>query len=229
MASLDLLTQYHRLYKQPIDDMEVFKNIKDLMTYCRSGAWYNGQRVVVDTLNNKPVEYVIRNGIPIIDMRGSEPIFRWFEDKQSHYLMLYEHNGGPLNTWNETDVFTFEDGKLCLISQAHIFGIYGASATPSYVYYMEVFNKVTNHIDASYNFTQNFDVFTDGPTHAITQTAGASVNSLSYNSNSEVWLKSNNSSYKLMPRTTAAAGQEQNRIIRIYIKADEYYKAYWGR
>lgn len=35
----------HRLLREPYDDREIFTNVANLVTYCKSGAFYDGQRV----------------------------------------------------------------------------------------------------------------------------------------------------------------------------------------
>ena len=116
MPSLDTAMSYHRLKRAPLDDMEVFSNLRDLMDYCKDGARYDGQRVVVlnDTLGS--VEYTIKNNIPIINMRGSEPIFEkiiFAEDLQeSHGLLIYENNlSANTNYWSADDVFIFDENQ----------------------------------------------------------------------------------------------------------------------
>ncbi len=107
MPSLDTLMSYHRLKKAPLDDTEVFTDLRDLMDYCETGASYDGQRVSVLNGNLGLVEYVIKNNIPIIDMKGSEPIFKTItfkgDSSASHGILIYEYNSGEL--FNENDVF----------------------------------------------------------------------------------------------------------------------------
>jgi len=122
MPSLDTLMSYHRLKKGPLDDSEIFSSVKDLMNYCTNGACYNGQRVAVDN-GNFIVEYVIRNNIPIIDMKGSEPIFKsgfnFSEDSNTSYgLLAFE--GKASNIINSNN-FIFDEDNLNILSQLEIF------------------------------------------------------------------------------------------------------------
>ena len=64
MPSLDTAMSYHRLKRAPLDDMEVFNDLLSLMNYCKNGARYDGQRVVVLNSTTGPTEYVIKNNIP---------------------------------------------------------------------------------------------------------------------------------------------------------------------
>lgn len=226
MPSLDTAMSYHRLMRNPLDDREVFTSLRDLMDYCDNGARYNGQRVVV--IDNQTVtEYVINDNIPIIDMKGNEPIFKSItfsgDSSASHGLLIYENNLG--GTWDKTDTFTFNDGKLSLFKQLEIFRILDASGNKSYKFYME---RLTRNTDTLFTraWNQNYNPYIDGSSHSISgASSGAAINEMSYNSTTTGWAKCSNSDIILMPVNNTALNKENSYITRIYVKAENYYQA----
>ena len=121
-GTLDTPVNYHRLMKGPLDDREVFATLDDLMEYCNNGARYDGQRVVVvDPIIGTFVEYVIVNNIPIIDLRGSEPIF--FKNGTDIYMLLFEENLIDGQKWGKNIWFSLEEGRYNILSQTAIFKI----------------------------------------------------------------------------------------------------------
>ena len=228
MPSLDTAMSYHRLKRAPLDDMEVFANLRDLMDYCKDGARYDGQRVVVlnDTLGS--VEYTIKNNIPMISMRGSEPIFKSFtfsgDSSASHGLLIYENNLGGI--WNQNEIFTFDEGKLCLLNQLEIFRILDAAGNKTFKFYME---RLTRDTDTLFTRTwsQNYNPYIDGVNKPINgATSGATINEISFNSSDNGWLKCSNSNIILMPKTSSGVTNENNYITKIYVKAEDYYQAW---
>ena len=226
MPSLDTAMSYHRLKRAPLDDMEVFGDLRSLMDYCKDGARYDGQRVVV--LNNTlgSVEYSIKNNIPIIDMKGSEPIFKSItfngDSSASHGLLIYENNMSGL--WNQNEIFTFNEGRFCLLNQLEIFRILDASNKKSFKFYIE---RQTRNTDTIYTatWTQNFNPYIDASGNSINASAGATISAMIFESTTNGWLKTNNSDIVLMPRTQAGTSQEDKYITKIYIKAEDYYQA----
>lgn len=227
MPSLDTAMSYHRLKRAPLDDMEVFTDLRALMDYCKDGARYDGQRVVV--LNNTlgSVEYTIKNNIPIIDMKGSEPIFKTItfngDSSESHGLLIYENNLGGI--WNQNEVFSFNEGKFCIINQLEIFRMLDVTGNKSFKFYME---RLTRHSDTLFftTWSQNYNPYNDGAANAINgASAGATINQMSFNSTVNGWLKTNNSNFILMPKTTTGINTENNYITKIYVKAEDYYQA----
>lgn len=260
MPSLSSPMSYHRLNRAPLDDMETFSSLRDLMDYCDSGARYDGQRVAVlssddtelydelyvdgeqaqaddDTLivrtatssiSNKYTEYVINNDIPMIDMRGSEPIFKKFyfngDSTESHGLLIYENNGN--NVWDQGDVFRFDLGALCLINQLEIFRIGNAvNDTKTFKFAIErIYRDSTT--SNTYKWSQTYNPYIDGINHKLTQSNTTGVSGMSFNLSENSWLLTNNSNIILMPRTAEAANAEMNIITRIYVKAEDYYNAW---
>lgn len=226
MPSLDTAMSYHRLKRAPLDDMEVFTDLRSLMDYCNDGARYDGQRVVVlnDTLG--AVEYTIKNNIPIIDMKGSEPIFKSItfngESVNSHGLLIYENNIGGV--WNENDVFTLNEGKLCLLNQLEIFRILDAANNKTFKFYIE---RTTRNSDIVFTstWTQDYNPYIDGISNNV-DISGNAVTKLSYTTtDNNGFLKVNNSSIILMPNNDNAVNTENSYITKIYVKAEDYYQA----
>lgn len=228
MPSLDTPISYHRLKRAPLDDMEVFANLRNLMDYCKDGARYDGQRVVVlnDTLGS--VEYNIKNNIPIINMRGSEPVFKSItftgDSSATHGMLIYENNLGEI--WDQNEVFSFNEGKFCIINQLEIFRILDAAGNKSFKFYME---RLTRHTDTLFttSWSQNYNPYIDGASNPISgESSGAVITELSFNSTTNGWLKCTNSAFYLMPRTNNAVIAENNYITKIYVKAEDYYQAW---
>lgn len=228
MPSLDTAISRHRLMRASLDDREVFANLRDLMDYCKDGARYDGQRVVVlnDALSS--VEYNIKNSIPMINMRGSEPIFKSItfsgDSSATHGMLIYENNLG--GAWEQNEVFTFNESKFCLLNQLEIFRILDASGNKSFKFYME---RLTRDTDTLFTRTwvQSYNPYNDGANNAISgASSGATVNEISFYATTDAWLKNSNSAFYLMPRTASAVSAEDNYITKIYVKAEDYYQAW---
>ena len=227
MPSLDTPISYHRLKRAPLDDREVFTDLRSLMDYCKDGARYDGQRVVV--LNNElgSVEYTIKNNIPMINMRGSEPIFKSItfsgDSSATHGMLIYENNLGGI--WEQNEVFILNEGKLCLLNQLEIFRILDASGNKSFKFYIE---RVIRHDNASFTATwsQSYNPYIDGASNVINIEPSSTVSEMSFNSTTNGWLTTNNSNFCLMPRTDDATFKENDYITKIYVKAEDYYQAW---
>jgi len=146
MPSLDTAMSYHRLKRAGLDDREVFANLQALMDYCKDGARYDGQRVVVTNNETNLIEYDIKNNIPMINMRGSEPIFKSItfsgDSSASHGMLIYENNLG--GAWNRNEFFILDEGKFSIIDQLEIFRILDAAGNKSFKFYMERLTRDTN-------------------------------------------------------------------------------------
>ena len=232
MPSLDTALSYHRLKKAPLDDREVFTSLRNLMDYCATGASYDGQRVVVVD-NNRIVEYTIKGNIPMIYMMGSEPIFRQMtfsgDSLSSYGMLIYEYN--MLNSeysWNSGDIFSVRQGRLCLMSQAEIFRIVDAVGNKTFKFRMvrEKRGEESGISETAWN--QNFNPYADASSNPVQSSPGVIINKMVYDRNASDGghLKTNNSSICLMPKDSANAEPETEYITKIYIKAEDYYRAY---
>ena len=233
MPSLDTPMSYHRLRKASLDDSEIFTNLKDLMDYCKNGASYDGQRVAVITNTLGTVEYVIRNNIPMIDMRGSEPIFKELtfdgDNTSTHGLLIYDQI--LTNVYTLNDIFTFDYDKLCIISQLEIFRIIDSDASNSYKYkfYMErmpIARKTGASTTDVYTWTQNYNPYTHDNTDNINRTAGDYVREMSFTTSKKYneHLLTNNTDISLMPIDESIINKEKY-VTKIYVKAEDYYNA----
>ena len=226
MEVLSTPISYHRLNRNPLDDSEVFNNLRDLMDYCDTGARYDGQRVVVLNDNLKPVEYVIKNNIPLIDMKGSEPIFKSGitfsgESVQSHGLLIYEDNNSNGNIWSKDDVFILSEGKLCLLNQLEIFRI-NNNGTKIFKFFLQRGYRNNVFVETEI-WNQSYNPYIDGASHI--PTVGGNFE-ISFNETSNVFIRSNKSAYNFMAKTSAIASQEKNYVTKIYVKAEDYYQAW---
>lgn len=231
MPSLDTPMSYHRLKRSPLDDREVFNNLRDLMDYCKDGARYDGQRVVVLNDNLESVEYTIKNNIPIINMRGSEPIFKSLtfdgESSESHGLLIYENNN-LTEIWNRDEVFSFNEGKLCLINQLEIFRILDAAGNKTFKFYMERQIRNSDQPQSITRWNQNYNPYIDGNSNIINSQSDVLVSRISYYSDSSNngWIKTNATSIYLMPNSITSVDSESEYITKIYVKAEDYYQVY---
>ena len=227
MPSLDTAMSYHRLKRASLDDREVFTDLRSLMDYCKDGARYDGQRVVVLNDSLGSAEYNIKNNIPIINMRGSEPIFKSItfsgDSSATHGILIYENNLGGI--WEQNEIFTFNEGKFCILNQLEIFRILDAANNISFKFYMERITRDTTTVFTR-TWNQNYNPYNDKDSNAINgASSGATINEMSFVPTTNGWLKTNNSDFYLMPRTTAGATEEDKYITRIYVKAEGYYQA----
>lgn len=221
MKSLSTPMSYHRLYRSPLDDSEVFDNLRELMDYCDTGARYDGQRVIVLNGELEPTEYVIKNNIPLIDMKGSEPIFKsqWFKGdyKESYGLLIYEDNNRDGNTWSPYDVFSLTSGKLCLLNQLEIFRLGG-----EFKFSYDMIPMRDSDIGSTGVWNQSYNPYIDGSSHVPVSGNGLEI---SYNPTIDNLIRCNDPLLNLMPRGSSGALRNKNYITKIYIKADNYYRA----
>lgn len=230
MPSLDAIMSYHRVMKAPLDDMEVFPDLRSLMDYCDNGASYDGQRVIV--LNTQKhlipsTEYVIVDNIPIIDMRGSEPIFKPItfvgDSSESHGMLIYENNMG--GAWNYNEVFSLNNDKYCLLNQLEIFRILDANGDRSYKFYIERISRTDGDVITD-SWAQTYNPYIDAEDHYIENRNNMKIKEMSFWATTDGWLKTNMTLIELMPRTHNGVNSENNYITKIYVKAEKYYQAY---
>lgn len=226
--ALSTPTTFHRLNRKPLDDSEVFSNLRDLMNYCNSGARYNGQRVVVDD-GSKSMEYLIKNNIPMIDTKGNDLIFEKItfsgDAAESHGLLIYYNNilsgGSP---WTVDDVISFDESKLSLLNQIEIFRILDAAKNSTFKFFMETITR--NGVSSAYIWNQTYNPYIDTNGHAFGTGAGNQINQIIYKPSGDYLISSPNTSRYIMPASAAAVNAEANKITKLYIKAEDYYNAY---
>lgn len=228
MPSLDTAMSYHRLKKSPLDDSEVFSNTILLMDYCDNGACYNGQRVSV--INDSGiVEYTIKNNIPIIDMRGSEPIFK--EINNGKWMLIYEYNSSGNNEFfgGTTYKLRFEEGKFCIMNQIEIFRLVDVNGNKTYKFHIERLKRDTNEVVIDTTWEQNYNPYIYGMDNQIAVAwPGATIDRMScykYPINDRL-VETPDTGVCLMPHAISAAYSERDYITRIYVYAQKYYEAY---
>jgi hypothetical protein len=201
MSALNTPLSYHRVNKIPLDDSEVFTSMANLMTYCKSGAWYNGQRVAVN-FKYYTQTYTIRNGTPIIDLpNGNEWVVR--TEGSDKYVMVYYHNTDEV--YSISDKFSDVSNPFKFIFMDSI----AAFEDSGYSFILEVgstkhsWTQQNNPIDEQVTITKN----------------GTSVNKISKApSSTNGYIETNVSNIFLMPRST------NSNIMRLYVKATKYLK-----
>lgn len=228
MPSLDSVMSRHRLMRAPLDDSEIYASLSDLMNYCKNGACYDGQRVAVVDNNLGLIEYTIKNNIPIINLRGSEPIFNSLnfngDTSESRGMLIYENNLS--GAWEQNSVFCLQDGSLCLLSQLEIFRILDATGNKTFKFYMERTLRNTTQTEVI-TWNQNYNPYSDNSNNTIPNTSsGAIITEMLFITTENGWLKTNNSDIYLMPKDSISARQERDYITKIYVKAEDYYNAW---
>jgi hypothetical protein len=159
-------------------------------------------------------------------MKGSEPIFKsiTFEGdaNATHGILIYENNLG--GTWNSHEVFTFNEGKMCIINQLEIFRILDGNSNKTFKFFMERIPRNANNETQYFVWNQNYNPYNDGSSNTISS-QGNSLNKMSFYSTTNCWLNTNYSNILLMPRTSSALNTENLYITKIYVKAEDYYQA----
>lgn len=243
MPSLDTMMSYHRLMKTPLDDSMVFSNLSDLMDYCDTGACYNGQRVSVCDANDITVEYTIKKYgekyFPIIDTKGSELIFKDINDNGEYWLLVYEYNSKPGNEFGQKDVFSFDEEKLCIISQLEIFRLFNFSDNKYFEFHItRAYRKALNNNTIEqetwtqsvnpYPYSQKDSYNGIGNTKGIEYIKSSPYNvSIKYNGILNMNYYQATNQMMLMPYDgwKISNSHENDYITKIYVKATDYYYA----
>jgi hypothetical protein len=231
MPSLDTMMSYHRLKRAPLDDSEVFSSVEKLMDYCDTGACYNGQRVSVYDRNNIVVEYTIKKYneryYPIINTKGSELIFKYDEYNNEYWLLVYEYNSKSGSEWRKNEVFSFDEEKLCLISQLEIFRLFDNEK----YFELMITRQERNGTDISIDtWIQNVNPYSGniGDNKGISYSKYPSGGStIKYNNILNMNYNDSNNPMLLMPYDDwlIKYRRENDFITKIYIKANDYYNA----
>lgn len=93
-SSVPAPMSFHRLFKKPLDDTSIFYSMEDLVSYVKTGAVYNGQKITLissylDNKLNNIRTFTIYDGVPIIDLSPSEYILRDHYNTTEKSLLIY--------------------------------------------------------------------------------------------------------------------------------------------
>ena len=247
MPSLDTMMSYHRLKRSPLDDSEIFTCLADLMDYCETGACYNGQQVSVSDRNNIVVKYTIKeyNGCyyPIIDTKGSELIFNDIDGEQ--WLLVYAYNTTCGTRWYKNEVFTFDEEKLCILSQLEIFRLHDYETGNKYFEFLIDRQKRDGSIRLFSPWAQNVNPYPysyndSNSYNGIGENAGIEYDKNREKEQLRSYIKFNNViteegldekelDIMIMPYDLSMEEYEEvnenDYITKIYVKANDYYNA----
>lgn len=222
MASLDTLTSFHRLYATPLDDSIIFNNIDDMLNYVRNnGAAYNGQKVSV--VNNYGiVDYTVCDKIPIIDLKGAEPVFKFINFNGTEYASMLIYDSGFNNNssaWTADELFKISAEKYSLFNQLKII------CNDDYTFEIYIGNIVSGIPANGANrleFTQTFDPIYGSN---INDDSECMVLNKNITDNSNIILTTDTLPVNIMPTGTLYDSEQKANHITIYAKAQDYYNA----
>ena len=200
MTALNTPMSYHRVNKIPLDDSSVFNSTADLMSYCKSGAWYNGQKVAVN-LKYYTQTYTIRDSVPIIDL---PPGMEWqtITKGSDIYALVYYHNTNKVYTTPDLYTLLKDPFQFIFMDSIAVF-----KDNNSLTFFIE---KDVNGAVTSTSITQAEDplTITSGTGKLYVTPSGSAAFMVGW------------SGGILMPRSDASGS-----IVRIYVKATKYFKA----
>ena len=204
----DTVTGFHRLNKMPLDDKEIFENVKDLLTYISSGTAYHGQRCVVK-FPYFDQEVTLSKGrgdvlVPVFKMPAG---YEWITTKNGSdiYALIYYYNGGSLFTDKNQQVRLTDSFAWGLLPHASLL----ACSDTNIKYLLEYHDDTGEH--GPYTFTQaNFC------TNTVAVGIGNNINRISSESNADFIFPTPNSAIGIMPKTAS------NTTIRLWVKCNEY-------
>lgn len=208
----------HRLMAAPLDDSEVYSSMADLMTYCKSGTAYNGQKVAVN-LKYFTQDFIIRsdsngNMIPLIQLDGDK--LQWKTVSGNHFALVYYYNRSN-KTFSLTDRFTYTEDPFAwsILDMIDIFKVSGDNFT----FRLEMDDYA--HHESVYNLTQKNPINVSGPTPS---SASANVTSMGKNtSNANGIITTQNRNIFLFPKNLTSQGSKY--IVRLWVQANNYFEA----
>ena len=235
LQSLSSPIAYHRLMKSPLDDSEIFTSVTDLMTYCSSGAWYEGQKVSVTVSNGAQYHYQIHNGVPlIIPSKTWEPVWvnisdytEETSDGGSHGMLIYH--------WNDYAGTKYVDSAsvATLIEDPDYFSISDTVSvfkTNGNFYFMTRIIQRNASTETVYTYLHSQD---KDPVEEYSSITNPTQTSAICNPTTLKRLPTSTvngvrcaSSYiRILPLTLST--YSKNYIVKVYAISDEYYEA-WG-
>lgn len=221
MASLDTLTSFHRLYATPLDDSIIFNSVSNMLNYIKNtGAPYEGQKMSVVN-STGIVDYTIHKGIPIIDLKGTEALFKTVEFQDTNYVSMLIYDSGFNNAsdaWTTNDLFKISAEKYSLFNQLQI--ICGDKYIFT-IHVMDIDDGIDNIITKS--FSQTFDPIYGSNTNNETDYL---IMNKSIPTNGDIISTDVISDIHIMPTGTTYTSDQKKKHIKIYAAADDYYYAH---
>jgi hypothetical protein len=221
----------HRLYREPYDDREVFRNMNDLMIYCKGGARYDGQRVscIIGKYNesdNDLVEedddtyiqnFIIHNGYPIIQFNHGQHYYKFITTDSTNkitdaYLLVYYYNSisGKMYNENKKNHNYLNDGMQYSILDL-IQAVNGTTSN-NYTFHYETFDPSIDNYDNLPSIQMN--TFITGELSVGAPTSEDYAYGLKITNTSN-----NTTTIDIIPKEKVSIVQ------RLYVKATEYLKA----
>ena len=217
MASLDTIMSFHRVNSQPLDDSMIFNTIDSMLNYVKNnGAAYNGQKVSV--INNYGiVDYTVCDKIPIIDLKGTEPIFKSITFNNTAYASMLIYDSGFNNSssaWTINELFKISAEKYSLFNQLKVI------CNGSYVFEIDISNTSGGVASSKIQFDQGFDPIYEFNTSGE---SGYMILNPNITDNSNIILT--DKSVNIMPTGTKYTSEQKSNHVKIYAKAQDYYNA----
>lgn len=201
----DIPVGFHRVNKMPLDDSLVLGGNSQLFDYIESGAVYDGQQAVVKYDNyEQPIIFKKGNGdtiIPIMSLpSGIELITKVYNN--SRYALVYYHNSNTVYADKKQIVKLDDPFAWALLPQASLL----ANTDTSISYLLEADNSKYEFTQR--NFVTNETLVTTNNTPFILSVA-----------NYRAFYPTTISDVVIMPTI------ESNKIVKLWVKCDEYYIA----
>ena len=164
---------FHRVYKAPLDDGEVFNSNTDLLTYCNTGAGYEGQVVTVK-YSDYVQPYVLKKCtaaklVPILLMdSGNELVFKTINDNV--YALVYSAN-------NFRTIYKFKSFTPTKLGHDSVFSLMvqcGILAGKNIGLSILLEYTTANGTTSQYNFTCNDPVY-NSTTASVSRTSSGDV------------------------------------------------------
>lgn len=228
MAYRDTPVGFHRLYKSPLDDREVFTSNDDLINYCKSGAAYAGQHVAVvydDYVQDCIIKKATTSSLyPVLKFPEGELVVKTLSYNGTNYTfaLIYYFNAA-----NTSLVYPFSSlsprfghwASMSLMHQSQLLSF--ALKTQNQIYTLEY--EDANGTSNTYQFTQVDPIF--GSAYAVTRGTSAVTKMWKRDSDSNAFILTNNTNINIVHKTTPTAGT----IIRLWVAMDSNIKnCYFG-
>lgn len=228
--SLSIPTQYHRVYKEALDDCEVFTSVADMMEYCRNGPSYNGHRLSVHKtggdLYSVKHNYVVRDGRPLLIPEGWEPV--WKEFTSGMGMLVYYYNSTSLYDakmgYSTMHFDTTKDPLFFSILES--LGVFRNYSDEKLYFAAEITTKATSGDIATQTslWSQAYDPIEEYSKISLTRGAnGKAITLMRAGNYDNSAVGTSTTAVTLCPRTSSVSSSASTYIVRIYAISDHYY------
>ena len=197
---------FHRVNKAPLDDSDVFYNIRDVLDYIDSGAAYDGQRICLRLPHyNQNVTLKTGKSNKLFAIPDLPSGHEWITKQiaSNLYVLIYYYNSGSEFT-NQNQQIRFSD-SFAWSALPYASLISGDDANITYL--LELDGDET----ASYTFTQ--------PDFTSNEIVLSQNNKISHIGDEDYFYHTDFSGIGIMPRSYST------QIVRLWVKGNDFYKA----